>query len=166
MEKKDTIADTMRAFMASGPSVTEYPTYRALNDAVGAVHGKAEGKVQTLAGESAWAWTPDPTTKTWRRATDVEIESRRQKAAGKAHGTRGAKVLSPEDRESLEAQISALVVVGNPALKPLLSDLLARRNADDVARKGSLKDRLAAAVERLGLARAVDLLEAAEPVEA
>lgn len=162
IEKKETIAATMREFMASGPSVEEFPNYKSLNDYVGNLHGLKEGKCQALAGEKAWIWTADPTTKTWRKATDVEIESRREKAAKKNHGTRRSKVLSDADRAALDAQVTALEGINDPALAPLLADLKAKQASDDLARKGSLKDRLQAAVETLGLQAAVELLEAAE----
>lgn len=160
MIKQDTIAGTMRKFMESSPSVETYPTYKALNDAVGSLHDKAEGKVQELAGEKAWAWTPDPVTKTWRKATDAEIEAKRKSAAAKNNGVRRSKVLSDEERTALDAQIKALEQVNNPALAPLLADLKARQASDDTARKGSLKDRLAAAIDTLGVERIVRLLEA------
>jgi hypothetical protein len=160
MQKQNTIAETMRKLMESGPSVETFPTYKSLNDHVGKVHGLTEGKCQALAGEKAWAWTPDQTTGKWRKATDVEVEARRAKAAGKSHGVRGSKVMSDVDRAALDAQIEALEQVANPALAPLLEGLKARQAADDAARKGSLKDRLQAAIDKLGIARAVDLLEA------
>jgi hypothetical protein len=160
MQKQNTIAETMRKLMESGPSVETFPTYKSLNDHVGKLHGKAEGVCQALAGEKAWQWTPDQTTGKWRKATDVEIESRRAKAAGKTHGVRGSKVMSDVDRAALDAQIEALRAVDNPTLRPLLTSLYEKQWADDAARKGSLKDRLQAAVDALGLARAVDLLEA------
>lgn len=159
MEKKDTIAETMRAFMESGPSVETFPTYKRLNDAVGAVHGKAEGVCQALAGEKAWAWYADQTTGKWRKSTDAEFKAKQEAAAGKAHGGPRSKVLSDADRTALDAQIVALQAVNNPALAPLLADLQARQTADDNARKGSLRDRLQAAIDKLGLARAVDALE-------
>lgn len=162
MTKEQTIAGTMKAFMESGPSIKDFPTYKSLNDYVGSLHGKAEGVCQALAGEKAWAWAQDTETGKWRPATEQEVEARRTAAAGKAHGTRTPKVMPDADRAALDAQVTALETVNNPALAPLLADLLARRNADDAARKGSLKDRLAAAVERLGLERAVNLLEAVE----
>lgn len=160
MEKKDTIAATMRALMESGPSVETYPTYKALNDAVGKVHNLPAGKCQALAGEKAWAWYADTDTGTWRKATEAEIESKRTAAAGKAHGGPRSKVLSDADRTALDAQVTALQTVANPALAPLLADLKAKQAADDAARKGSLKDRLQAAIEKLGLEKAVDILEA------
>lgn len=160
MEKKETIAETMRVFMESGPSVKTFPNYRALNDAVGAVHGKTAGVCQALAGEKAWAWYPDQTTGTWRKATEEEIATKRAAAAEKNHGVRGSKVLSAEDRAALDAQVAALETVNNPALAPLLEGLKARQTADDLARKGSLRDRMQAAIDKLGLAKAVDLLEA------
>jgi hypothetical protein len=159
MEKKDTIAETMRVFMASGPSVKDYPTYRALNDYVGKLHGKAEGVCQALAGEKAWAWTPDQVTGTWRKATDVEVESRRAKAATKVHGVRTPKVMSDADRAALDAQVKALEQVANPALAPLLADLKAKQASDDAARKGSLKDRLQTAIDKMGMELAVKTLE-------
>jgi hypothetical protein len=161
MQKQATIAETMRVFMATEPAVKDFPNYKALNDAVGAVHGLPAGKCQALAGPKAWEWTPDTVSGRWRKATDVEFESRKQKAAQKNHGTRKSKVLSDADRAALDAQIEALKTVNNPALAGLLADLQARQAADDLARKGSYKDRLAAAVERLSLATAVDILERA-----
>lgn len=160
MIKQESIAATMREFMATGPSVEEYATYKSLNDAVGAVHGLPAGKCQALAGEKAWAWTPDQTTGTWRKATDVEVEARRARAATKSRGSRAPKVMSDEDRASLDAQVVALETVDNPALAPLLAELVARQSADDQARRGTLKDRLQAAIDRLGLARVVECLEA------
>lgn len=161
MEKKETIAATMRHLMETGPSVAEYPNYRALNDHVGAAHGLAAGKCQALAGEKAWAWFADQTTGVWRKATEEEIAACREKAAGKTHGTRASKVMSNEDRAALDSQIAALETVNNPALEPLLADLKAKQVADDEARKGSLKDRLAAAIETLGLEQVVNGLERA-----
>ena len=161
MTKQDTIADTMRQFMASGPSVEDYPTYKSLNDHVGAVHGLAEGKCQALAGEKAWAWTPDTVSGAWRKATDVEFTNRKAKAATKAHGTRTSKVMSDADRAALDAQVTALETVSNPTLAPLLAGLKAQQAADDQARKGSLKDRLAACVNTLGLEQVVNGLERA-----
>ena len=160
MIKQDTIAATMRQFMETGPSTATYPTYMSLNDHVGALHGLTTGRCQALAGEKAWAWTPDTTTGRWRKATDVEVESRRTRAAAKARGSRKSKVLSDADRASLDAQVAALETVNNPALAPLLAEAKAKQAADDEARKGSLKDRLQAVVARLGLARAVEALEA------
>jgi len=159
MEKKETIAGTMKAFMESGPSVKDFPTYKSLNDEVGKVHGLVAGKCQALAGPKAWAWTPDQTTGRWRKATDVEFANRKAAAAGKNHGGPRSKVLSAEDRASLDAQIEALETVNNPALAGLLAGLKAQQVADDLARKGTLKDRLNAAVEKLGLAEAVAILE-------
>ena len=171
MTKQDTIAATMATLMASGPSVKEYTSYKSLNDAVGAVHGLAAGKCQALAGEKAWVWTPDQVTGKWRKATDVEFEARREKAATKNHGTRTSKVMSDVDRAALDAQVTALETVNNPALAKLLADSKAQQAADDQARKGSLKDRLQAAVDTLGLEQVVNGLEraiaaAAEAVEA
>lgn len=160
MDKKETIAETMRAFMATSPSVEEFPTYKSLNDYVGALHGLPEGKVQALAGPKAWAWTPDQTTGVWRKATDVEVESRRERAAGKAHGGPRSKVLSDADRAAIDAQVMALIAVDNPALAPLLADLKAKQASDDAARKGSLRDRLSAAIDKLGLEWVVKILEA------
>lgn len=162
IEKQDTIAATMRHLMATGPSITDYPNYKALNDAVGAAHGLPEGKCQALAGEKAWAWYADTATGRWRKATPEEVESRRQKAATKAHGTRKAKVLSDADRAALDAQVAALEAVDNPALAPLLEDLRGKQAADDAARKGSLKDRLQGLVDRLGLETVVEVLELCE----
>jgi len=161
IEKQATIAETMRQWMATGPSTTEYPTYKSLNDAVGAVHGLEEGKCQALAGEKAWAWHADKTTGRWRKATEAETEAKRKAAATKNHGGSRRKALSDTDRAALDAQVEALKTVNNPALAPLLEDLQARQAADDAARKGSLKDRLAAAIDKLGLATAVELLEGA-----
>ncbi len=161
MQKQETIAGTMRVLMESGPAVKDFPTYKALNDHVGSLHGLPKGKCQCLAGEKAWAWTPDTVTGRWRKATDVEFENRKTAAATKNHGTRQAKVLSAEDRAALDTQVAALMAVDNPALAPLLAGLKAQQVADDLARKGSLKDRLAAAVEKLGLAEVVALLEGA-----
>lgn len=162
MTKQDTIAETMRAFMESGPSVSDYPNYKTLNDAVGAVHGLKEGKCQALAGEKAWAWAKDETSGKWRKATDDEFQAKQEAAAGKNHGgTRKSKVMGDADREALDAQVTALETVNNPALAGLLAGLKAQQAADDAARKGSLKDRLAAAVETLGIERAVTLLEEA-----
>ncbi len=161
IEKQDTIAGTMRALMATGPSVADYPTYKALNDYVGALHGLPAGKCQALAGEKAWAWHPDTVTGRWRKSTDDEFASKKEAAARKNNGARKAKVLSDADRAALDAQVAALqaVAVNNPALAPLLEELKARQAADDLARKGSLKDRLQAAVDKLGLAVAVGILE-------
>lgn len=159
MIKQDTIAATMKAFMATHPSVTEYPSYKALNDAAGAVHGLPAGKCQALAGPKAWAWYADETTGTWRKATDAEFKAKQEAAAGKNHGVRGSKVLSDEDRAALDAQIAALEQVANPALEPLLADLRGKQASDDAARRGSLKDRLAAATDYLGAELAVKVLE-------
>lgn len=164
MEKQETIAETMREFMASGPSATEFTSYKALNDAVGAVHGLAEGKCQALAGAKAWAWAKDEVTGKWREATEAEVEACKAKAATKAHGGPRSKVMGDEDRAALDAQIGALETVNNPALAPLLAGLQAQQVADDAARRGSLKDRLADCVAKLGIERAVHLLE--EAVEA
>ena len=161
IEKKETIAATMATLMASGPSTTTYSTYKALNDAVGAVHGYLAGKVQALAGEKAWAWAKDTATGKWRKATDAEIQACRDNAATKNHGTRTSKVLGDADRAALDAQVTALEAVNNPALAPLLADLRGKVIADDTARKGSLKDRLQAAVDKLGLDKAVEVLEKA-----
>jgi hypothetical protein len=161
MIKQSTIAETMRKLMESGPSVETFPTYKSLNDHVGKLHGKEPGSCQALAGEKAWQWTPDQTTGKWRKATDVEVESRRAKAAEKNHGGPRNKVMSDEDRKALDAQIAALKAVDNPTLRPLLTSLYERQWADDAARKGSLKDRLQAAIDVLGMERAVGLLEAA-----
>ena len=167
IKKQDTIAETMRQFMSTGPSTATYPTYKALNDAVGAVHGLKEGKCQALAGEKAWAWHPDTELGIWRKATDEEVKAKRTAAAGKNHGgSRKAKVLSEADRAALDAQVTALEAIDNPALAPLLEDLKAKQAADDLARKGSLKDRLAAAVDKLGMDKAVTLLEAAAAEDA
>lgn len=161
MEKQETIAGTMATLMASGPLVTEFPNYKALNDHVGMIHGLAEGKCQALAGPKAWRWHADQVTKTWRPATEVEFKAKQEAAAAKAHGGPRSKVLSAEERVALDAQVEALVAVNNPALAPLLADLQARQAADDTARKGSLKDRLNAAIDKLGLEAAVALLEGA-----
>ena len=167
MQKQDTIAETMRLFMESGPSVETYPTYKSLNDAVGKVHGKDEGKVQALAGPKAWAWHPDTELGVWRKSTEAEAKAKAEAAASKTHGTRKAKVLSDKDRVELELQIRALEELAyNPHLAPIREELQAKLAADDAARKGTLKDRLAAAVDKLGIARAVELLEeAAEDTE-
>ena len=166
MQKKETIAATMAAFMAAGPSVTEYGTYKALNDAVGAVHGLDKGKCQALAGAKAWAWFADTTTGKWRKATDDEFQAKQDAAAGKNNGgTRKSKVLSDEDRAALDAQVAALETVNNPALAPLLAGLKAQQASDDQARKGSMKDRLQAAIAKLGIDRAVTLLEEAVAAE-
>lgn len=165
MEKQETIAGTMASLMASGPAVAEYPSYKSLNDAVGKVHGHPAGKVQALAGEKAWAWTPDTITGVWRKATEEEINARRDKAASKNHGGPRSKVLSEEDRTALDAQVEALTAVNNPALLPLLNGLKAKQADDDSARKGSLKDRLAACVDKLGLEACVNCLEAAAAAE-
>lgn len=159
IKKQETIAETMRQFMASGPSVETYPTYKSLNDYVGKIHGLAEGKCQALAGEKAWIWTADPISKRWRKATNIEFENRKAKAAAKNHGTRRAKVLSDKDRVELELQIKALEEVANPHLAPVLVELQDKLAADDLARKGSLKDRLAACVDRIGVEKVVDFLE-------
>ena len=159
MTKQETIAATMATLMASGPAVATYPTYKALNDAVGAVHGLTEGKCQALAGEKAWAWTPDTVSGAWRKATDVEFANRKAKAATKAHGTRKSKVMTDEDRAALDAQVTALETVNNPALAKLLADSKAQQAADDQARKGSLKDRLQAAIDKMGLEWVVTALE-------
>jgi hypothetical protein len=151
----------MRVFMESGPSVTDYPSYKSLNDAVGAVHGLPAGKCQALAGEKAWAWYADTVAGTWRPATEQEVEAKRAAAAGKNHGGPRSKVLSDADRAALDAQIEALRAVDNPTLRPLLTSLYEKQWADDAARRGSLKDRLQAAIDKLGLQAAVDLLEAA-----
>ena len=161
MQKQETIAATMRQFMEGAPSVAEFPSYKALNDAVGKVHGHPAGKVQALAGEKAWKWTPDMVTGKWRPATEAEIAACRAKAATKNHGGPRSKVLSDEDRAALDAQVTALETVNNPALAPLLAGLKAQQAADDAARKGTLKDRLQAAIEKLGLVQAVTLLEEA-----
>jgi hypothetical protein len=161
IEKQDTIAATMRKFMESGPSVSKYPNYKTLNDAVGALFGLKEGKCQALAGEKAWAWTPDKVSGKWRKATAEEFAAKQAAAAQKNHGTRKSKVMGDAERAALDAQIAALETIDNPALAPLLADLKARQAADDAARKGSLKDRLAAAIEALGIERAVELLEEA-----
>jgi hypothetical protein len=160
MTKEKTIAQTMQTFMVSGPSVKDYPNYKALNDAVGKVHGLAEGKCQALAGEKAWAWYADQTTGVWRKATDAEIETKRAAAATKGHGGPRNKVMTAEDRVALDAQVTALETVNNPALAGLLADLKARQETDDLARKGSLKDRLATAIDKLGLEKVVAILEA------
>lgn len=162
MTKGKTIAGTMAAFMATGPSVQEFPNYKTLNDAVGKAHGLAEGKCQALAGEKAWQWHADTTTGTWRKATPEEVEAKRAAAATKGHGGPRSKVMGEEERKSLDAQVTALETVANPALSPLLAELKARQTADDAARKGTLKDRLAAAVDKLGLEKAVEILEAVE----
>jgi hypothetical protein len=159
MQKQDTIAATMRQFMESGPKVAEFPNYKSINDHVGKLHGLSEGKCQALAGEKAWQWHADQVTGVWRKATEDEIEAKRENAAGKNHGVRAPKVMSPEDRAALDAQVTALEQVANPALAPLLADLRGKQAADDAARKGGMKDRLTAAVGKLGLARAVDALE-------
>ena len=161
MEKKETIAGTMAAFMATSPDVATYPSYKSLNDAVGAVHGLKEGKCQALAGPKAWAWAKDEVTGKWRPATAAEIVARQTAAATKNHGGPRSKVLSDEDRAALDAQVTALETVNNPALAGLLAGLKAQQTADDAARKGSLKDQLAACVDKLGLAEAVALLEGA-----
>ena len=159
IEKQDTIAETMRQFMQTGPSTTTYPTYKALNDAVGKVHGLEDGKCQALAGEKAWVWAKDTTTGKWRKATDEEIEAKRTTAAQKNSGGSRRKAMSDADRAALDAQVTALEAVNNPALAPLLEELKARQAADDAARKGSLKDRLQACIDKLGLERAVAILE-------
>jgi hypothetical protein len=159
MQKQDTIAATMRQFMESGPKVAEFPNYKSINDHVGKLHGLSEGKCQALAGEKAWQWHADQVTGVWRKATEDEIEAKRENAAGKNHGVRAPKVMSPEDRAALDAQVTALEQVANPALSPLLADLKARQTADDAARRGSLKDRLQAAIEKTGLELAVKFLE-------
>ena len=162
IEKQDTIAETMRKFMGTGPSTATYPTYKSLNDYVGSLHGLPEGKCQALAGEKAWAWHPDTTTGKWRKATEAEIQAKRTAAAQKNNGgSRKPKILSDADRAALDAQVAALEAVNNPALEPLLADLKARQAADDAARKGSLKDRLAACIDKLGTVQAVTLLEEA-----
>ena len=161
IEKQETIAATMRAFMASGPSTVIYPSYKSLNDAVGALHGLPAGKCQCLAGEKAWAWHADTELGVWRKATDVEFENRKAAAVAKSNGGSRRKVLSAVDRAALDAQVTALEAVDNPALAGLLADLQARQTADDAARKGSMKDRLQAAIDTLGLAEAVTLLEGA-----
>jgi hypothetical protein len=165
MTKEKTIAETMRKLMESGPSVADYDCYKALNDAVGKVHGLPEGKCQALAGEKAWSWYADQTTGVWRKATPEEVEAKRSAAAGKSHGVRGSRVLSDADRAALDAQIAALETVNNPALAPLLAGLKAKQASEDAARKGSLKDRLQAAVDKLGLEKVVEILEAAEAAE-
>lgn len=166
IEKKDTIAATMRLFMESAPAVKDFPTYKSLNDAVGAIHDLAEGKCQALAGPKAWAWAKDQATNKWRPATEAEVEACRANAASKNHGTRASKVMTDEDRAALDSQVAALETVNNPALAPLLADLRGKLAADDLARKGTLRDRLAAAVETLGLDAAVTLLEGAIDAEA
>jgi hypothetical protein len=160
MTKEKTIAQTMQTFMVSGPSVKEFPNYKTLNDAVGKAHGLAEGKCQALAGEKAWQWHADTTTGTWRKASPEEVEAKRTTAAGKAHGGPRSKVMTAEDRSALDAQVTALETVNNPALAPLLAGLKARQETDDLARKGSLKDRLATAIDKLGLEKVVAILEA------
>ncbi len=159
MEKQDTIAKTMATLMATSPAIAIYPTYKALNDAVGVVHGLPNGKVQALAGLKAWAWTADATTGTWRKATDDEVQARVDKAATKCHGVRGSKVMSEADRAALDTQVTALEAVNNPALLPLLNGLKAQQVGDDAAKKGSLKERLQAAVGKLGMGEAVAYLE-------
>ena len=167
MEKRETIAETMRAFMQSAPSIADFPSYKSLNDHVGKLHGLPAGKVQALAGPKAWGWHPDQETGRWRKSTEAEFNSKQAAAATKAHGGPRSKVLSAADRAALDAQVIALETVNNPALTPLLEGLKAKQAADDAARRGSLKDRLAAAVEALGIERAVALLEgAAEAPEA
>ena len=166
MQKMDTIAATMREFMATGPSVAEFPSYKSLNDFVGDLHGLPEGKCQALAGEKAWQWTPDTVSGIWRKATEAEIAACREKAATKNHGGPRSKVLSDADRAALEAQVKALEAVANPALEPLLADLRGKVAADDAARKGSLKDRLSVAIDALGLAEVVALLEGAIEADA
>ena len=162
IEKKETIAATMRQLMASGPSVIEYPSYKALNDAVGKVHGLPAGKVQTLAGPKAWAWFADQTTGVWRKATPEEIEAKREAASAKNHGgPRKSKALPDAERAALEAQVMALEQVANPALEPLLQDLKGKLAADDTARKGTLKDRLQVCIDTLGLEQVVNGLERA-----
>lgn len=160
MQKQETIAATMKVFMESGPSVETYPNYKSLNDAVGKVHGLKEGKCQALAGPKAWAWHADTErTGTWRPATEQEVEARRTAAANKVHGTRTPKVMSDADRAALDAQVTALLAVNNPALAPLLAELQGKQAADDAARKGSMKDRLAAAIDKIGLEKVVAILE-------
>jgi hypothetical protein len=132
---------------------------------VGKTHGLPEGKVQALAGPKAWAWYPDQTTGTWRKATPEEVTARREKAAGKVHGVRGPKAMPEADRKALDAQIAALKAVDNPTLRPLLTSLYERQWADDAARKGSMKDRLATAIDKIGLAKAVEILEARTDIE-
>lgn len=159
IKKFSTIAGTMTVFMESSPSVKEYGSYKALNDAVGKVHGLEPGKCQALAGEKAWKWHADEVTGTWRKATEAEFKAKQEAAAGKAHGGPRSKVMTPEARAALDAQVTALETVNNPALLPLLNGLKAQQVNDDTARKGSLKDRLQAAIDKLGLAKAVDILE-------
>ena len=160
MQKQETIAATMRLFMESGPSITEFTSYKTINDYVGALHGLPAGKVQALAGPKAWAWAKDETSGKWREATEAEIAACRANAATKNHGGPRSKVLSDADRAALDAQIEALQAVNNPALAGLLAGLKAQQVNDDTARKGSLKDRLQAAVDRLRLSEAVRILEA------
>lgn len=160
MEKKDTIAATMREFMESGPSVKDFPSYKALNDAVGKVHGLADGKCQALAGVKAWLWHADTTTGKWRKATDDEFQAKQEAAAGKNHGGPRSKVMTDADRAALDAQVTALEAVDNPALAGLLAGLKAQQVADDLARKGSLKDRLQAAIDKMGLEWVVATVEA------
>ena len=161
MEKQSTIAATMRQFMESGPSVEAFPSYKAINDHVGQVHGLPVGKCQALAGPKAWQWTPDQVSGVWRPATPEEFADRQEKAAAKNHGGPRSKVLSDEDRAALEAQVTALETVANPALAPLLADLRGKVAADDAARRGSLKDRLQACIDTLGLEHVVNGLERA-----
>lgn len=160
MEKQDTIADTMRTLMATSPSVKDYPTYKSLNDYVGSIHGLEKGKCQALAGEKAWKWFADTELGVWRESTPEEFADRQEKAAGKNHGTRASKVLSDVDRAALDAQVVALETVNNPALLPLLNGLKAQQVNDDNAKKGSLKDRLQAAIDKMGLAWVVATVEA------
>ena len=106
IEKKETIAETMRAFMGSGPSTATYPTYKALNDAVGAVHGLPEGKCQALAGEKAWAWHADTVTGKWRKATEAETEAKRT-AWARANGSSSPSLM-------VRLMSSSAVVVTGP----------------------------------------------------
>jgi hypothetical protein len=162
MQKQSTIAATMRKLMASGPSITEFPSYKSLNDFVGGLHGLAKGRCQALAGAKAWAWAKDEVTGKWRPATPEEFAAKKEAAACKnSGGSRKAKVMGDAERATLDAQVAALEAVDNPALAPLLAGLKTQQAADDQARKGSLKDRLQAAIDKLGLVQAVTLLEEA-----
>ena len=160
MQKKETIAGTMAAFMTTSPDVATYPSYKSLNDAVGAVHGLPAGKCQALAGPKAWAWAKDEASGKWRKATEDEVEACKANAATKAHGGPRSKVMTDEARAALDAQVTALETVNNPALAPLLAGLKAQQVADDLARKGSLKDRLQAAIDKMGLEWVVATVEA------
>ena len=96
LQKKATYRATMEAWLATGVRVADFPTYKSLNDAVGAAHGVGPGRCQALAGKAAWAWTHGEDG-LWRRATADE-------AAAKAAARRGKPDAKPALLTDAEVQ--------------------------------------------------------------